>query len=573
MMGRERPRGGRNLNMVRILGFFREPSERVLLIVCSILIILIFFLDVSLQIGFVASILYVVPAIICIWSPRRRTAMVVVGVATLLTLLAVPLKPPGDLLIPLFNRPMSLIALWSVALLVDRWKIIDEDRRESELAALKERESTIGFLRLINESTSTGELIKAVTTFLQERVGVEAVGVRLREGDDFPYCETRGFPPEFVRSESSLRSRDGDGNVLSDLAGDPMLECMCGSVLCRRTDATKPFFTDRGSFWTNSTTELLATTPDVDRQGRNRCNGEGYESVALIPLTLGNEQFGLIQLNDRKKGRFDPPTIARLEQLAGYLAVAVAKFRADDQLRESEENLKKNADELRRSNEDLRQFAYVASHDLQEPLRMVTVYLSLLETNYRGRLDDRAQQYLDFAVGGGMRARELIRDLLDYTRIESRAKPTRPVSMEEVMDTVTDHLSVQAGEENAVITRDPLPCIVADDVQMANLLQNLISNAIKFHGKEAPRVHVSSVDKGTEWLFSVRDNGIGIDPQYREKIFVIFQRLHSGAEYPGTGIGLAIAKKIVERHGGKLWFESEPGKGSTFYFTVPKSST
>ncbi len=244
--------------------------------------------------------------------------------------------------------------------------------------------------------------------------------------------------------------------------------------------------------------------------------------------------------------------------------------KVEKQLEESIGVARTQAEKLARSNAELQQFAYVASHDLQEPLRMVTAYLSLLEKHYRDRLDDRALAYLDFAVDGGLRARELIRDLLDFSRIDSQAKPMRSMCMEEVITIVINHLSLQAREERAIITHDPLPCIMADDAQMTNLLQNLISNAIKFHGEAAPRVHISSEDKGAEWQFSVRDNGIGIDPVYQEKIFVIFQRLHTAADYPGTGIGLAIAKKIVERHGGRIWVESEPGKGSTFHFTIPK---
>lgn len=226
--------------------------------------------------------------------------------------------------------------------------------------------------------------------------------------------------------------------------------------------------------------------------------------------------------------------------------------------------------ELKRSNADLQQFAYVASHDLQEPIRMVTAYLSLLDSRYREQLDSRARMYIDYAIDGGLRAKDLIQDLLDYSRIDTRGKQFEPTAMEDVLRKAVNVLLLQINEENAVITHDPLPTILADQAQMVQVMQNLLSNAVKFHGKEPPEVHVSSRDVGREWQFSVRDNGIGIDPRYSDRLFVLFQRLHTGQEYKGTGIGLAISKKIIERHGGRIWFESRPGQGTTFYFTVPK---
>ena len=225
---------------------------------------------------------------------------------------------------------------------------------------------------------------------------------------------------------------------------------------------------------------------------------------------------------------------------------------------------------LRRSNAELQQFAYVASHDLQEPLRMVTAYLSLIEKKYGDRLDGDAKQYLDFAVEGGLRAKDLVRDLLEVSRVDSQAEPMSKTDINDVMDTVCNNLTVQIGEEHAVVTRDSLPIIMADKAQIVILFQNLVSNAIKFHGDREPKVHVSGESQKEQWLFSVKDNGIGIDPQFQDKIFVIFQRLNPREEYEGTGIGLAIAKKIVERHGGKIWFDSQVGQGTTFYFTIPK---
>ncbi len=237
--------------------------------------------------------------------------------------------------------------------------------------------------------------------------------------------------------------------------------------------------------------------------------------------------------------------------------------------RTAEAALEKRTKELSRSNEELKQFAYVASHDLQEPLRMVTAYLSLLDDKYGDQLDERAKQYLDFAVDGGLRAKDLVQDLLDFSRIDTQGKAFGETSMELVLDVVLKNLAVQIKEQGATVTHDPLPNMIADDGQMVQLLQNLVSNAIKFRGVDDPKVHIGCTDENEEWRFTVRDNGIGIDPQYAEKIFVIFQRLHTRDEYPGTGIGLAISKKIVERHGGRIWVESETGKGSIFVFTIP----
>lgn len=201
---------------------------------------------------------------------------------------------------------------------------------------------------------------------------------------------------------------------------------------------------------------------------------------------------------------------------------------------------------------------------------MVTAYLSLLEKKYGDRLDQDAKQYMDFAIEGGLRARDLIRDLLEVSRLDSQDEPMSKTNMNEVVDSVTSNLAVQIGEEHALVTHDPLPEIVAVKAQILLLMQNLVSNAIKFHGDKSPKVHIACEDRRDLWLFSVKDNGIGIDPQFKDKIFIIFQRLHSRDEYEGTGIGLAISKKIVERHGGKIWFDSTPGQGTKFYFTIPK---
>jgi len=235
-----------------------------------------------------------------------------------------------------------------------------------------------------------------------------------------------------------------------------------------------------------------------------------------------------------------------------------------------ENELRQTLEKLKQSNAELEQFAYVASHDLQEPLRMVASYVQLLERRYKGKLDSDADEFIGYAVDGANRMRALIDDLLTYSRVGRLGKPFEPTNLEKTMDLVLQNLSASIADSGAIVTYDKLPVIVADEGQLVQVFQNLIGNAIKFHGKEPPRIHVSAKDKGTEYQFSVSDNGIGIDPQYFDHLFRIFQRLHTREEYPGSGIGLAICKKIVERHGGHIWIESQVGKGSTVYFTLNK---
>jgi PAS domain S-box-containing protein len=268
-----------------------------------------------------------------------------------------------------------------------------------------------------------------------------------------------------------------------------------------------------------------------------------------------------------------------LELGGEHFAISVMPFPAEryanvygrdiSERRRMELALRETADDLARSNKDLEQFAYVASHDLQEPLRMVTSFMQLLERKYQGKLDPSGENYIRFAVDGAKRMQGLIGDLLSYSRVGSRAGEPAPVSAEQVLHRALTNLQFSIKENNVRITQGSLPVVRADAVQLAQVFQNLLANAIKFHGEAPPQIHIDVRRDRDYWEFSVRDNGIGIDPQFGERIFQIFQRLHTRVEYPGTGIGLAICKKIVERHGGKIWVESKVGEGSTFFFTLP----
>lgn len=228
--------------------------------------------------------------------------------------------------------------------------------------------------------------------------------------------------------------------------------------------------------------------------------------------------------------------------------------------------------ELKRSNEELERFAYVASHDLQEPLRTVASYVQLLERRYSDALDKDAKEFIGFAVEGAKRMQRLIDDLLAFSRVGTRGGEAVPIPADSAVDISIENLGAAIAESNAIIERGPLPIVLADATQLRLLFTNLIGNALKFHGPARPHVRISAVRDGAFWQFSVADNGIGIDPEYFERIFVIFQRLHLREEFAGTGIGLAICKKIVERHGGRIWVESRPGEGSTFLFTLRAES-
>jgi signal transduction histidine kinase len=299
-------------------------------------------------------------------------------------------------------------------------------------------------------------------------------------------------------------------------------------------------------------------------------NWNGMESVEIlrregvdIPVILVTGALGeLTAVECIKRGAADfvlKDQIARLPE-------SVRRALREKKLREDHQQAQL---ELSRSNRDLEQFAYVASHDLQEPLRMVATYTQLLSERYRGKLDENADKYIHYAVDGALRMQKLVQDLLAFSRVGRQGAAPRSTDCNVVLRSALQNLEAAIQESGAVVKADQLPVLVVDSAQLTQVFQNLIGNAIKFRGESAPSIQVRAERKDKEWTFLVADNGIGIAPDQAENVFVIFRRLHTREEYAGNGIGLSICKKIIEHHGGRIWFESQPGHGSTFKFTLP----
>jgi len=295
---------------------------------------------------------------------------------------------------------------------------------------------------------------------------------------------------------------------------------------------------------------------------------QALDNVERRKQGIGEQHEFKLKSKDGQDIWTDMSTSPVLDSQGNLLSCCALVYNITDR-KEAEQQMLQLTEDLKRSNEELEQFAYVASHDLQEPLRAVTSYTQLLAQRYQGNLDAKADKYINYIVDGATRMQQLINDLLAYSRLETRAQEFEIAGCNAAVQQSLCNLQIAIAEKKAVITCESMPTVMADEFQLVQLFQNLIGNSIKFCGPDVPRIQIAAIIQDDEWLFSVRDNGIGIDPEYADRIFIIFGRLHSRREYSGTGIGLAICKRIVERHGGRIWVESQLGEGATFYFTIP----
>jgi len=463
------------------------------------------------------------------------------------------------------------------------------ERREAE----RRREFTNRLLALFARKTSAREYLEAVVETVRELSGCEALGIRLAdEQGTLPYEACAGFAPEFLELENRL-------SLVRD-------DCCCIRAATQDfAEHEQPIVTPGGSYRCDDAIAYAGKLPpEQQARYRGNCMKFGFASLAVVPVRYREEIIGVLHLADHRPGRFTPGQVEFLEAMMPLVGDAVRWFQteamlaeyrdhlevlvkqrtseleaANEQLRQeivqrqaAEEMLLRTAEDLKRSNLDLEQFAYVASHDLQEPLRAVGGYVRLLEHRFPEKVDSKTREYIEGAAEGAVRMEQLITDLLTLSRVSTGGGAFAPVDLETPLKAALRNLQFSIKAAGATVTSDPLPTLPVDETQMVQLFQNLVGNALKFRSERPPQIRVGARPEPGRWVLWVRDNGIGMEPQYFQRIFQVFQRLHTRKKYPGTGIGLAVCKKIVERHGGKIWVESAPGQGSTFFFSIPAGS-
>jgi len=367
---------------------------------------------------------------------------------------------------------------------------------------------------------------------------------------------------ERKRAEEALKDHEARLRAIVDNAVDGIIVIDEHGLIDAFNPAAEHMFGFRAEEVIGQNVSLLMSSPDREEHDNHmaRYRRTGEKKI----IGIGREVLG-----QRKDGSTVPHELAVSELTVGGRRMFTGILRDITGRKQAEESLANRAAELARSNAELEVFAYIASHDLQEPLRMVSSFTQRLAQRYQGQLDEKADQYIELAVDGCKRMQRLIEDLLKYSRVTTKGGPPVPVDSGAVLARTLGDLGAAIAEAGAKITHDSMPIVAADATQLGQLFQNLIGNALKFHSAEPPHVHISARRDHKWWTFAVTDNGIGIDPQYYDRIFTVFQRLHTAEEYPGTGIGLAVCQKIVERQGGRIWVESKPGRGSTFSFTLP----
>ena len=403
------------------------------------------------------------------------------------------------------------------------------------------------------EIVSNRKLLNAINKVFQEYLTTETIGEVVEK------CLE--VAEELTESEFGFFGEINENGLLDDRALSPPAWDVCETPNAHELLKNMEIV----SYWGRTIKEeksQIVNDPNVDPDRRGLPKGHPpITSFLGVPLKEGGKTIGMIALANKKTG-YNETDKKNIEALAVAFVEVFMRKKAEIQIKENLKNMKQ-------SNKELEQFAYITSHDLREPLRMITSFLQLLERRYKDKIDQDANEFIGFAVDGAKRLDAMTNDLLEYSRITRQVREIKQVNFEDVLEEALSNLKVPIEENNAVITHDPLPTIMADVKLKVQLFQNLIANAIKYRSNETPKIHISATRENNQYLFKIKDNGIGMSPDHLERIFTIFQRLHTQEEYEGTGIGLAISQKIVHQQGGEIWAESESGKGSTFYFTIP----
>ncbi len=453
--------------------------------------------------------------------------------------------------------------------LVDHTKVVQCNIRNiTERRKAERRQSlTAEIMGIINESPALSDTINRILSAIKRETGCEAAGIRLRSGDDFPYAAQDGFSHDFLLTENTLAVRGQDGMVCRNESGNINLECTCGLVISGQTDPTNPLFTQGGSFWTNdSVPQLDLPANQVPRlHQRNRCSHEGFHSVALIPIRANREIVGLLQLNARKKDYFALDMITFFEGLGSSIGIALTRQRA-------EEAIKERTAQLEAANKELESFSYSISHDLRAPLRAIDGYTRMLLKTHEEKFDEDVKRKFQVIRNNVHKMEQLIDDILSFARVGRQALSLSVLDMEALVKEIWHEQLAMNPDRKMELANSSLPQAFGDRALIRQVLFNLLSNAVKFtKNKERALIEVGGKSDGGETIYSVKDNGAGFDMQYYEKLFGVFQRLHSESEFEGTGVGLAIVKQGINRHGGRVWGEGRENEGAIFYFTLPQN--
>ena len=559
-----------------MVGWQSVKKNRVLL-ACLLLAAGVFAFDIFVPLGVAGAVPYVAVVLVSLGLPRRRQTFAIAALCSVLTVLGIAFSLPSggadiftDILMVVANRVLALFAIWVTAILgVQRkWSEQLEAGRSKVLERLATGES-------LEEVLLT--LVRAIEQLAPDLLG--SVLLLDREKNILRHGAAPSLPDFYNEAVDGISIGVGEGScgtaastgervIVADVMTHPYWEKYreVAERACLRACWSEPIVSSAG--------EVLGTFAMYYRQPRapRPVDLELIRSAAYLAGIAIEQKQAEQELHVHRDHLED-----LVRKRAADLKEAYEQLKEESaERKQAEEAIARQAEELARSNaaleqrnHELQQFAFVASHDLQEPLRAISGFCQLLRRRYEGKLDVEADEFITHIVDGTTRMQNLIRGLLEYSRVGTHDRPLELTDCESVVDEAINNLKTPIEESGATVHCSGLQSVMADRAQMVQLFQNLISNAVKYRSKKPPKIDIKAEAKNGEWVFSVSDNGIGIEAEQAHRVFTIFQRLHTTDEYPGTGMGLAICKKIIARHQGRIWMESKPGKGSTFFFTMP----